>query len=93
MNIFVGNLSYHIREDELAQLFQQYGEVESAKIIKDRETGRSKGFAFISMLNDSEASTAVEQLNGFEVNGRPMRVSEAIEKPREERREFRPRRY
>lgn len=86
MNIFIGNLSYHMEDEELADLFAQYGDVESARVIKDRETGRSRGFAFVVMNNNDDANNAIESLNGHEVNGRPMRVNEAIEKERRERR-------
>ena len=65
MNIYVGNLSYKTTEDELRQHFEQYGEVASAKVITDRETGQSKGFGFVEMLNDGEANEAVEQSKRF----------------------------
>lgn len=86
MNIFIGNLSYHAQDEELADLFAQYGDVDSARIIKDRETGRSKGFAFVVMPNDDDAKSAIESLDGHELNGRPIRVNQAIEKERRERR-------
>lgn len=86
MNIFVGNLSYHVQDEELADLFAQYGDVESARVIKDRETGRSRGFAFVVMPDSGDANTAIESLNGHDMNGRPLRVNEAIEKERRERR-------
>jgi RNA recognition motif-containing protein len=80
--IYVGNLSYQTTEDELADLFAQIGEVASANIITDRDTGRSKGFGFVEMGND-EADKAIAQLNGRELNGRALTVNEA--RPREER--------
>lgn len=83
MNIYVGNLSYGLSEEELKELFENYGSVDSVKIIKDRETGRSKGFGFIEMPNDDEAKTAIEQLNDTEVQSRNLRVNEA--RPRPER--------
>ncbi len=83
MNIYVGNLSYGMSEDELRDAFAQYGEVSSAKILSDRETGRSRGFGFVEMPNQSEGETAIMQLNGKEVSGRALRVNEA--RPRESR--------
>jgi RNA recognition motif-containing protein len=83
MNIYVGNLSYGISEDELKEVFENYGTVDSVKIIKDRETGRSKGFGFIEMPNEEEAKTAIEQLNDSEVQNRNLRVNQA--RPRPER--------
>lgn len=81
MNIFISNLSYGLSESDLNKLFEQYGEVSSVKIIKDRETGRSRGFGFVEMDNDQEAQEAIEALNQFELKGRNINVSEA--KPRE----------
>ncbi|KAB2814534.1 RNA recognition motif domain-containing protein [Phaeocystidibacter luteus] len=86
MNIFIGNLSYGVEDGDLADLFAQYGDVESARVIKDRETGRSRGFAFVVMNDDTDANSAIEALNGFDLNGRPLRVNQAIEKERRERR-------
>lgn len=80
--IYVGNLSYQTTENDLASLFEQIGQVESVDIIMDRDTGRSKGFAFVEMGNE-DADKAIAQLNGTEVNGRPLTVNEA--RPREER--------
>ncbi len=82
MRIFVGNLSYQTTEDQLSDLFSQAGEVESATIITDRDTGRSRGFAFIEMDKDAGAA-AIEQFNGYELNGRAINVNEA--RPRPER--------
>lgn len=81
MNIYVGNLSYGMSEDELRQAFSAHGEVSSAKILMDRETGRSRGFGFVEMPNQSEAEAAIAQLNGKDVGGRPLRINEA--RPRE----------
>lgn len=78
MNIFVGNLSYDLREDELSQLFAEYGEVSSAKIITDKYTGRSKGFGFVEMPNDDEASSAIDGLDGKEVLRRSIKVNKAL---------------
>ena len=77
MNIYIGNLSYKTTEDELKQLFSEYGNVSSASIINDRETGRSKGFGFVVMDNQDEASTAIESLNEKEFGGRALRINEA----------------
>lgn len=77
MNIFVGNLNYITTEDSLQQLFEEFGEVQSAKLISDRETGRSRGFAFIEMPNDDEANAAINGLNGRLLDGRPLRINEA----------------
>ena len=80
--LFVGNLSYQTTESDITNLFEQAGEVESASIITDRDTGRSKGFAFVEMGNE-DAGKAISQFNGFELNGRALTVNEA--RPREER--------
>jgi RNA recognition motif-containing protein len=77
MNIYVGNLSYGLSENELRDAFSAYGEVSSVKILMDRETGRSRGFAFVEMPNQREAEAAVAQLNGKDVGGRALRVNEA----------------
>ncbi len=83
MNIYVGNLAYGIREEELRSVFENHGAVDSVKVIMDRDTGRSKGFAFVEMPNDAEAKAAIEQLNGVELQDRSITVNEA--KPRETR--------
>lgn len=83
MNIYVGNLSYRMGDGELREVFEVYGEVSSARVISDRETGRSKGFGFVEMPDDSAANEAIEALNGKEVEGRTIRVNEA--RPREPR--------
>ncbi|MDR0743355.1 MAG: RNA-binding protein [Tannerella sp.] len=80
MNIYVGNLNYRIREDDLKSIMEQYGTVDSVKVIKDRETGRSKGFAFVEMQDDKEAKKAINELNEKELEGRQMVVKEAIPK-------------
>ena len=82
MNIYVGNLSYEMSEEDLRTSFEDHGEVESAKVIMDRETGRSKGFGFVEMSDASEAQAAIRELNEAVVSGRPLRVNEA--KPRRE---------
>lgn len=81
--LYVGNLSYSVRDQELQQLFSQYGKVDSAQVIMDRATDRSKGFGFVEMSNDTEAQAAINALNGKDSNGRPLTVNEA--KPREDR--------
>ena len=78
MNMYVGNLSYNVKESDLRQVMEEYGVVESVKLITDRETRRSKGFAFVEMLESSEASNAIKELNGAEYAGRPMVVKEAL---------------
>ncbi|BDS07954.1 hypothetical protein NT6N_29940 [Oceaniferula spumae] len=83
MNIYVGNLSYGLSDNDLQQLFAEHGAVASAKIIQDRDTGRSKGFGFVEMPNDAEGQKAIDSLNGQAVDGRNLTVNEA--RPREER--------
>lgn len=85
MNIFVGNLNYNITEDDLREIFEEYGELSSVKLISDKFTGKSKGFGFVEMADDAEAKKAIEELNGAEVEGRTMVVNESIEKKREPR--------
>jgi RNA recognition motif-containing protein len=77
MNMYVGNLSYNVKESDLRQVMEEYGVVESVKLITDR-TRRSKGFAFVEMPESSEASNAIKELNGAEYAGRPMVVKEAL---------------
>lgn len=83
MNIYVSNLSYGTKGDSLQNLFSEYGEVSSARIITDRETGRSRGFGFVDMPNDDEGKKAIEELNGVDFEGKTISVTEA--RPREER--------
>lgn len=83
MNIFVGNLSYDTRDSDLENLFAGFGAVESCRIIMDRDTRRSKGFGFVEMGNDSEAETAIAELDGTSLHDRTIKVNEA--KPRESR--------
>ncbi len=77
MNIYVGNLSFKTTEDELRQAFANVGEVSSVNIIKDKFTGESKGFGFVEMADQKEATTAISTLNGKELNGRALNVNEA----------------
>ncbi|MDH3916353.1 MAG: RNA-binding protein [Chromatiales bacterium] len=81
MNIYVGNLSYRMTEDDLQQAFAEFGEVTSAKIITDRDTGQSKGFGFVEMPNQSEGEAAISALNESDVQGRNLRVNEARPRP------------
>jgi len=83
MNIYVGNLSFSSQDDDLRDAFATYGDVESARVISDRETGRSRGFGFVEMTNDAEAQEAIQALNGAELGGRNITVNEA--RPREDR--------
>lgn len=76
-NIFVSNLSFRINDDDLKQAFADYGDVNSAKVIKDNFSGRSRGFGFVEMTNDEEADKAITELNNAEFDGKVMTVSEA----------------
>jgi cold-inducible RNA-binding protein len=85
-NLYVGNLSYHTSEDTLRDLFSEFGEIESVRLITDRDTGRSKGFAFVEMSTDEAAEQAIQALNGKMVDDREIRVDEAKpQAPRERR--------
>jgi RNA recognition motif-containing protein len=84
VNIYCGNISYRMTEDDLRELFGEYGNVDDANVIIDRDTGRSKGFGFVEMANDTEANAAIKALDGMENGGRQLRVNEA--RPREPRR-------
>ena len=81
--LYCGNLSYNVSSSDLEQLFSQFGSVDSAQVITDRDTGRSKGFGFVEMANEAEAQAAISGLNETEHDGRPLTVNEA--KPRENR--------
>lgn len=83
MKIYVGNLSYSSTEEDIRAAFQEFGTVDSADLIMDRATGRSKGFAFVEMSNDDEAKAAIEGLNEKDLDGRSIKVNEA--RPRTER--------
>ncbi len=83
MNIFVGNLNYSITEDDIKEIFEEYGELTSVKLITDKFTGKSKGFGFVEMADADEAKKAIEELNGAEVEGRTIVVNESIEKKRD----------
>jgi RNA recognition motif-containing protein len=77
MNIYVGNLNYRVRENDLRQALEEFGTVSSVKIITDRDTGRSKGFAFVEMPNDQEAAEVIRQFNGQDFQGRAIVIKEA----------------
>ena len=83
MNIYVGNLPFETTEDSLQVAFTEYGEVTTARVITDKFTGRSRGFGFVEMPDNSEAEAAIQALNGKEMDGRPLTVNEA--RPRENR--------
>ena len=83
MNIFVAGLSYQINDADLKELFEEYGTISSAKIITDKDTGRSKGFGFVEMEDEAEAQRAIEELNDAEYDGRTLAVS--VARPRTER--------
>jgi RNA recognition motif-containing protein len=83
MKIYVGNLSYQTTSDDLQNLFEQAGEVSSASVIEDRDTGRSRGFGFVEMASREDGEVAIERFNGVELQGRTLTVNEA--KPREDR--------
>jgi RNA recognition motif-containing protein len=80
--IYVGNLSYNTYENSLRDIFSAYGQVDSVKIITDRDSGQSKGFCFVEMGSDAEAQAAIQGINGREVDGRQLKVNEAMDKPR-----------
>lgn len=81
MNIYVGNLAFKVSDQELREAFEEYGDVISAKVITDRETGRSKGFGFVEMNNADEAQNAIEEMDGIEMHGRNLKVNKAKPKP------------
>ncbi|ABC27354.1 MULTISPECIES: RNA recognition motif domain-containing protein [Hahella] len=91
MNIYVGNLSYQVTEDDLREAFAAYGDISNVNIIRDRDTGQSKGFGFVEMSDNGQAEEAIQKLNESNLKGRNMKVNEA--RPREEKpkRNFRPR--
>ena len=81
--LYVGNLSYNVTNSSLEEMFSKFGEVRSAQVVQDRDTGRSKGFGFVEMPDDNAALEAIQGLNGKDYDGRPLTVNEA--RPREER--------
>lgn len=80
MNMYVSNLAFHVQEQDLKQLFESFGQVTSAKVIKDRETGRSRGFGFVEMVSSEEAAKAMSALNNKEIEGRSISISVARER-------------
>jgi RNA recognition motif-containing protein len=88
MNIFVGSLPFSVEEADLRGYFEEYGTVESVKIISDKFTGRSKGFGFVEMPNDAEAQKAIDELNGGTIEGRKIVVNKSEPKPEGERKSF-----
>ncbi len=80
MNIYVGNLSYNTNEESLRRVFESYGEVANVNVIKDRMTGQSRGFAFVEMPSDDQAQSAIDGLNGHELDGRQLRINIARRK-------------
>ncbi len=80
MNIYVGNLSYEVTEDDLRATFEEYGQVSTATVIKDKFSGKSKGFGFVEMAEAEEAKKAIDALNGKEYRGRTVKVNEALPK-------------
>lgn len=83
MNIYIGNLAYSVTEDQLREAFSEFGEVASVNLITDKYSGQSKGFGFVDMPDNSEADTAIKNLNEKKLNGRPVKVNQA--KPRGDR--------
>lgn len=77
MNLYVANIPYNCTEDQLSQVFASCGEVKSAKIITDRNSGKSKGYGFVEMINDEGGRTAISQMNGYNLEGRQLKVNEA----------------
>ena len=86
MNIYVGNLSYEVTEEDLKQAFEAFGQVESAKVIKDNYSGRSRGFGFVEMPDNAEAQAAIDGLDGKDLKGRAIKVNKA--RPRSEGRGY-----
>lgn len=80
MNIYVGNLAYAVSETDLQDSFRQYGDVVSVKIVRDRDTGQSKGFGFVEMANEAQADKAIEAMNGKKLKGREVKVNKAFHK-------------
>lgn len=91
--LYVGNLNFKTTDESLRSLFSEAGSVDSVKVIMDRETGRSKGFAFVEMSDDTAAQAAVQKFNGFSLDGRPLKVSEARPQEPRENNNRGPRRY
>jgi RNA recognition motif-containing protein len=91
MNIFIAGLSFKVNDADLANLFEEYGQISSAKVVTDRQTGRSKGYGFVEMIDNAAGGKAIAELNGAEYDGRTISVSEARpreERPQQQRRDF-----
>ena len=88
MNMYVSNLGFQTSEDDLRKLFEQFGQVSSAKVITDRDTGRSRGFGFVEMASSTEADAAMSKLNGSDLEGRSISVTVAREKENRDKRRF-----
>ena len=88
MNLYVGNLNFNLSEDELRQVFEEFGEVSSVKIITDKYSGRSKGFGFVEYTKEEEGQKAMDELNGMEVSGRNLKVNVASHKRKNFRKDF-----
>lgn len=93
MNMYVGNLAYTVTEEDLTEIFSEFGEIASINIIKDRYSGQSKGFGFVEMPDNSEADKAIKALNGSQLKGRDIKVNQARPKSKRERGSRRPPRY
>lgn len=93
MNIYIGNLAYQITENSLKEMFEEFGEIESVKVIKDRFSGKSKGFGFIEMPNNSEADKAIKALNGKLIEMKRIKVNQATPDGKNKKKKFRKRRY
>ncbi len=93
MNIYIGNFTYQMTENDLRQMFEAFGVVESVKLIKDRFSGRSKGFGFVEMPNNSEADKAIKALNGNVIDKRPIKVNHADTGAKKKKNRFRKRRF
>jgi len=93
MNIYVSNLGFNIKDEDLGGLFKEYGEVSSAKVIIDKLSSQSRGFGFVEMPDENSAQKAIKELNGIMVDGRPIKVSEARPKENRSNRDFTSKRY
>ena len=93
MKIYVGNMRYSVTSEDLSEMFKEYGDVEEATVIMDRETGRSKGFGFVEMQSNPDADRAMKALNGKQVDGRALMVNQARPRANRAREERSPRRW
>jgi len=88
MNIYVGNLNFNVNSDDLREIFEEYGAVDSAKVISDKYTGKSKGFGFVEMPEDNDANKAIDELNEAILEGRNMKVNQAREREQKPKRNY-----